>query len=72
LGACTTEEKYHGIGSIQKVIGKGERTVKLTRSYTYGGSGKQSQPYPYHMLQSIDFPTFFAQVVQIIDQITQR
>jgi hypothetical protein len=46
LGAWTTEEKHHGMGSIQKIIGKGERTVKPTRSYTYCGSDKQRQAAP--------------------------
>jgi len=76
LGAWTTKGKHHGIGNIQKIIGKGERTVKLTGSYSYSGSGKQRQtalsalPMP-HVAES-RFSQVFPQVVQIIDQITQR
>jgi hypothetical protein len=74
LGAWTTVVKHHGIGSIQKIMGEGERTVKLTRSYSYCGSGKQRQtassavPMPH----VVEFFQVFTQMVQIMDQITYR
>ena len=72
MGAWTTKGKHLGIGSVQKIIGKGERTVKLARSYSYCGSGKQSQTISSSLPMPHAAEYRFSQVVQIIDQITQR